>query len=225
MEKKKVAVLFSGGKDSCLAVHKILGNKNYEIKYLLSIIPENEESFMFHRPNLNLLSKQAERLGLKLKTRLTKGKKEEELEDLKELVRSVKSQIQGVVVGGIASRYQEKRIRLICEQFGLELIAPLWDFTSESLWADLFKEGFKVIITKVSCDGLDKAVLGKVIDRDMLKVLEQKSRKYGFRLDFEGGEAETAVLFMPEFKKDIKIEFDIIELDKYVSLLNIKKAD
>ena len=36
-----------------------------------------------------------------------------------------------------------------------------------------------------------------------------------FRIDFEGGEAESAVLFMPEFKKEIKIKFNVKHEGEY----------
>ena len=56
-------LLFSGGKDSCLAMHKYGSEK---IDLLLSLIPENKDSWMFHKPFLPLLKKQAEMLGKKL---------------------------------------------------------------------------------------------------------------------------------------------------------------
>ena len=38
----KAAVLFSGGKDSCLALHKAL-EKGLDVKYLLCVLPETED--------------------------------------------------------------------------------------------------------------------------------------------------------------------------------------
>jgi diphthamide synthase (EF-2-diphthine--ammonia ligase) len=48
-----------------------------------------------------------------------------------------------------------------------------------------------------------------VITRENFEELKKLSEKYEFRLDFEGGEAETAVLMMPEYSERIKIDFDI----------------
>ena len=86
MERKNkiAAVLFSGGKDSCLALH--LAKQNYNVRYLLTVLPKNPDSFMFHKPNLKLLRKQAEMLGIKLIVKRSKGEKEKELEDLKTLI-------------------------------------------------------------------------------------------------------------------------------------------
>ena len=71
----KVAVLFSGGKDSCLALHKAL-LEGYEVRYLLNVDVENEDSFMFHKPNLKLLKMQGEMLGIDLAVVKSKGEEE-----------------------------------------------------------------------------------------------------------------------------------------------------
>ena len=205
---RRSAILFTGGKDSCLALH-LAKQRGYDIKYLLTIIPKNFDSFMFHKPDLGLLEKQAEMLGIKLITQKTKGEKERELEDLGKLIEKIKNKVDILVVGGIASSYQTKRIKKICSELNLGFYAPLWNYKSEQIWRELLKENFKIILTKISCEGLNGEWLGKVIDKKKLEELKRLGKKYGFRIDFEGGEAETAVLGMPEFKKDIKIKFDI----------------
>jgi len=204
----KVAVLFSGGKDSCLALHKAK-QKGYEIEYLLSVIPENFDSFMFHKPYLNLLEKQAEMLGIDLIILKSEGIENKEVDDLKDLINKVKDKVDCIVVGGIASNYQGERIKKICDELGLKFYAPLWDSSGERIWDELLKNNFKVVLTKISCEGIPKEFLGKIIDNKMFLKLKKLSEKYKFKIDFEGGEAESAVLFMPEFDKEIKIKFDI----------------
>tara|TARA_Y100000310_G_scaffold267889_1_gene280204 strand:- start:3976 stop:4650 length:675 start_codon:yes stop_codon:yes gene_type:complete len=220
MKEKKVAVLFSGGKDSCLALHKAKQSW-YEIKYLLSIIPENFDSFMFHKPYLNLLERQAEELDVELVIRGSKGEEEKEVNDLRELILSVKDKVDGIVVGGIASDYQGSRIKKICDEFKLEFIAPLLGYKSKRVWKELFDENFEVILTKVSCDGLSKKWLGVVIDKNKFEELKKLAEKFKFRIDFEGGEAESAVLNMPEFKKKIKIDFKIQSEGEHRHFLDI----
>jgi len=226
-KKKNSAVLFSGGKDSCLALHMVLKDKKYDVKYLLSVIPDNFDSFMFHKPDLKLLEKQAEMLGMKdrLIIAKSKGVEEEELKDLKELIFKVKDDINVIVVGGIASSYQGNRIKKICLELGLEFYAPLWDYDGAEVWKKLLDKRFKVILSKISCDGLGKEWLGVFIDDKKFKELVSLSKKFGFRIDFEGGEAETAVLNMPEFSNKIKIEFDVQSDGKYRHFIDIKKVD
>ena len=219
----KVAVLFSGGKDSCLALHDVL-QEGHEVRYLLTIMPETQESFMFHTPYDALLKKQAKMLGLKLITIRSKAEKEKELEDLEKLLKKVVGKVDAICVGGIASNYQGERIKKICDKLQLKFYAPLWGYSSEKIWAKLFDNNFKVIITKIACEGINPEFLGKIIDKELYEKLVNLSKKYKFRIDFEGGEAETAVLSMPEFKKDIKIDFDIINEGVYNSIIKIKKV-
>lgn len=205
---RSCAILFSGGKDSCLALH-MAKKQGYEVKYLLSIIPENFDSFMFHKPYLNLLKKQAEMLGLldKLIIVKSKGEEEKELNELKILIKSVQKRVDLIVVGGIASSYQGNRIKSLCDEFGFEFYAPLWDYSGKRVWKELFEKDFRVILTKIACEGLGREWLGKTIDKNNFKDLKKLSERYKFRIDFEGGEAESAVLYMPEFKNEIKIQF------------------
>ena len=42
-----VAVLFSGGKDSAYAVY-LAKKKGLNVKYIVSIFPQNKDSWMFH---------------------------------------------------------------------------------------------------------------------------------------------------------------------------------
>lgn len=215
----KAAVLFSGGKDSCLALLK--ASEKHDIRYLLSLIPETKDSWMFHTPNPALLKKQAENLDKKLIIQKTSGKKEEELEDLKKLVKRVKDNVDVIVIGGIASNYQGERIKKLCSELRLELYAPLWGYTAEKLWQELLDNGFKVILTKIASEGIMKEFLGKIIDEKLLAELETRSKKYKFRLDFEGGDAETAVLWMPGMKKEIKINYKVKSEGDYRHFLEI----
>jgi len=223
--KRKAAVLFSGGKDSALALFKAEGK--YDICCLLNMMPETNDSFMFHKPNLQLLERQAEMLGKELIIRGTKGEKEKELDDLIELLKEVKKEkkIEVVIIGGIKSNYQGERIGKICKKIGLEVYAPLWSYDADKLWQELLENKFKVIITKIASEGIPKEMLGKIIDADLLNELKEKSKKYGFSIDFEGGDAETSVLFMPEMKKEIKLKTEIRSEGDYRHFLEIKNLE
>ena len=220
----KLAVLFSGGKDSCLALHKAK-SMGHEVSYLLNVNPKTKDSWMFHKPELGLIKRQAKELGIKLLIEKSAGEKEKELEDLKRLILRVKNRVEGIVVGGIASSYQGNRVKKICDELGLKFIAPLLDYTPEKLWSEMFSEGFEVILTKISCEGLGKDWIGKIIDKNNFNLMKKLSEKYKFRLDFEGGEAESAVLYMPEFKSRIKLDFSVESEDKYRHFLKIKRIN
>lgn len=201
----KLGVLFSGGKDSCLAMFKAM--QDNEIKVLISVFSENKESYMFHVPNIELTKLQAEAMEIPLIQRITKGVKEEELEDLKEVIMKAKEQyeIEGIVTGAVESVYQSSRIQKICDELGLECINPLWKMNQEQLLRELVENKFKVIIVGIAGEGLNKTWLGRIIDKDCIADLKNIDKKYGISLNGEGGEYESFTLSAPFFKKEIKI--------------------
>lgn len=218
----KVAVLFSGGKDSCLALLEAR-KEGHEVLYLLNIYPENKDSWMFHKPDMRLLKKQAEMLEIPLIIQKSRGEENKELEDLEMLIKQMKGKVDGIVAGGIGSNYQGDRVGKICKRYGLELIIPLWDYTADRLWDTLLDLQFKFVITKISCEGIPKEFIGVLLNRKRFEELQKLSRRYKFRLDFEGGEAETSVLWMPGFKKEIKIEYKVESDGLYRHFLKLKK--
>ncbi|MDX1533669.1 MAG: ATP-binding protein, partial [Nitrosopumilaceae archaeon] len=88
----------------------------------------------------------------------------------------------------------------------------------------LLEDGFKFIIASVSSDGLDDSWLGKEIDSENLVQLEKLSKKYGFNLNFEGGEAETLVIACPLFSKQIVIQKSHKVWDGYRGRFEIEEA-
>jgi len=200
----KAAVLFSGGKDSTLALYEVL-KKGWEVKYLVTIEPESRESYMFHHPNVGFTKMQAESMGIPIMTGKTPGLKEKELSDLERVLKKIKNNIECLVSGAIASNYQKSRVDRICKKLGLESVAPLWHMNPEELWKSATESGFEIIITAVACEGLEKDWLGRKIDKNNFEKLKSLSKKYRFHLGGEGGEFETFVLNGPIFKKPLKI--------------------
>ncbi len=76
----KIAVLFSGGKDSTRTVHWCMKN-GYKIKYLVSFVSERHDSYMFHIPNIHMTDLAAEAIGIELIKKKVSGIKENEVED------------------------------------------------------------------------------------------------------------------------------------------------
>ena len=216
----KLAALISGGKDSLYACY--LASKSHDIEFLVSMLPERSDSYMFHYPNVRLTELQAKAMEKKIVFGKTKGIKEKELEDLKMVLKDLG--VDGIVTGALAYNYQKKRIDKICEELGIKHIAPLWGIDPREEWKNILKLGFEVIITQFACEGLDESWLGRRIDFKAFEELEELSRKYGFHLGFEGGEAETFVLYMPLFKKRIKILKARKILENYRGIYIIEEA-
>lgn len=199
----KVAVLFSGGKDSTYATW-IAQHQGWDIATLVSILPKNVESMMFHFPGVQWTMLQAQALGLPHHVLEVRN---DELSSLKVGLAETKQDfgISGVVTGTVASDYQKSRIDRICHDLGLKSFAPLWHKDPRRLVDDLKLLGLKIIMIGVGAGGLDESWLGKELTDDRWAMLEALSMKFGIHLTGEGGEYETLVLDAPMFKKRVQI--------------------
>ena len=121
----------------------------------------------------------------------------EEMNVLKTLLEKAKSDfhVDGLVHGGISSEFQKKSFEKICKESNLDIITPLWKINPKEYMNNLLNSNFKFILTSVSSDGLDETWLGKIISTDDVSLLNKLSSKYGFNLNFEGGESETFVIY------------------------------
>lgn len=201
----KVAVLFSGGKDSTMALYNALENGD-DVEYLLSMESINDESYMFHVPNIHLTNLLAEAIEIPIIIANTNGIKEAELEDLKREFQKLKNLgIEGIYTGALYSEYQKSRIEKLGLEVGLEIISPYWHVNELEYMKKIVSLGFKVIISGVFADGLDESWLGREIDDTTIKEIVELNKKYHVDIAFEGGEAETLVIDGPIFKKSIKI--------------------
>ena len=200
-----VAVLFSGGKDSTMAVYAALDAKE-DVRYLLSMKSRNDESYMFHVPNIHITDLLAEALDIPIMSVETDGIKEEELEDLRTAFENLKDLgVEAIYTGALYSVYQKSRIEKLGSEVGLEIISPYWHVDELEYMRKIVSLGFKIMICGVAAWGLDESWLGRIIDDETIDELVRLNEKYHVDIAFEGGEAETLAIDGPIFKKRIKI--------------------
>ena len=220
----KVAVLFSGGKDSTMAVYNALENGE-DVEYLLSMKSANDESYMFHVPNIHLTDLLAEAMDIPIISVETEGIKEAELEDLKEGFQKLKTLgVEAIYTGALYSVYQKSRIEKLGSEVGLKIVSPYWHVNELEYMRMIVSLGFEVIISGVAAYGLDEKWLGRRIDDKCIDDLVKLNDKIGLNLAFEGGEAETLVLDGPIFKKRVRILEDEMQWHVDSGLYIIKKA-
>ena len=228
----KVAVLFSGGKDSTYSIYKAK-QEGHEVVCIATIFPKSDESKLLHYPNIEFTKLQAESMGIpQISIKIDSTNPNSEAQTLEEILIKAKEEfkIKGIVHGGILSEYQKKQFENISKSLGITLISPLWKKNEEDYMNNLLESKFHFIPISVTSAGLDESWLGKEITQEDLVILNKLSKKFGFNLSFEGGESETFVLDCPLFAYPIKIEkskkiwdgyrgrFEILEakLDKHV---------
>jgi ABC transporter with metal-binding/Fe-S-binding domain ATP-binding protein len=220
----KLAVLFSGGKDSCFASQRAMEKE--EVACLITLISKNPESYMFHTPNIHLTEIQAKAIGLPLLIVETEGKKEEELKDLRRAIEKAKEKhgIEGIVTGALLSVYQATRVQKICNDIDLWCFNPLWQANQLEYVREFISSGFKAAISGVFAYPFDDSWLGKVIDEETLEELIKISEKFRISLTGEGGEFETFVFDGPIFKKRIEITEASKVYENYSGTYRIEKA-
>ncbi len=216
----KVACLVTGGKDSLYACYVAM-HYGWSIDSLIAVKPR-KLSWMYHGENIGLLPLVAESMGLPLLMKESDAVKEDELEDLKELIE--KAGVEGVVAGAVASEYQRTRIEKICHDIGVKSFLPIWHKKQEMLMYDLLKAGFEIIIVAVAAYGLDEKWLGRRINEACIEELISLNEKYGINVAGEGGEYETFVIDCPLYKKRIEIEEAVKTWDGSRGSYEIKKA-
>lgn len=211
--------LFSGGKDSCMALYRAL--KFHNVKFLLSFVA-NPDSYMFHYPNIRLVEYSSASLGIPVVMKEVFGSEEDAifdaLSDLK------KEGVEGVSCGAVRSNYQYSRIERICNKLDLMVYAPFWQTPHDALIAESIDAGFETLIVGVYADGLDESWLGRRLDYRALEDLKKLNVKFHVDIGGEGGEYETFVLDAPVFKKRIVVEEAEKAWDGVRGEFNIKKV-
>ena len=223
----KLACFFSGGKDSTYAIH-LAKKQGHDVVCLLSIFPKSEESHLLHHPNLKWTKLQS--VSMKIPQLIISSNSDEidnELIVMEKLLQNAKDEfkIDGLVHGGIKSKFQKEKFEILCKKLNLIPVSPLWESEPKKYMNDLLESDFHFMMTTVSSDGLDDQWLGKLISKSDMNTLETLSEKFGFNLNFEGGEAETFVIDCPLFFNSIKINKFTKNWDGYRGRFEIVDAE
>jgi len=221
----RLASLYSGGKDSTYAVFKAK-ELGHEVSCLLTMYPESQDSMLFHYPNGWITRYLGEAMNIPTIGYPTGcGTSEEELNSLEKAIIEVKSvyNIEGVVHGGILSKYQNDIFGRICSRHKLATLTPIWQIQQSKYMELLLETNFEIKIVGVSSMGLDEKWLGISLDREGLNRLKSLSNKYRFNLTFEGGEGETLVLDCPIFYKRVVVRKANIHWDGQRGMFEIQE--
>ncbi len=197
----KLAALYSGGKDSTYAIY-LARQAGHEVVNLVTVHPA-EGSWMYHVPNIRWTELQAKALGIEQLTDEAGEGEERELEALRRIL--ARTEVEGVVVGAIASDYQYTRVNRVCESLRLWVHAPLWRKDPRRLLMEYVAAGFHIIVVGVSAEGMGKDWLGRPLDWDACEDILRLGDRYGVHPVGEGGEFETMVLDGPDFSSRLEV--------------------
>ncbi len=219
-----MGVLFTGGKDSSFTLYWMV-LQGFRVKCLISIVPEYEDSMLYHRPIEGILHLQAGSAGIPLIVEHV-SEPEQELDALRRaLTRAIDHYgIGGVASGALLSDYQRMRFSMIAEELGLKSYTPLWRIDQKKYMHELIDAGIRYMIISISSCGLPHSLLGRIIeDHETVNKVIELAEKYGFNPAFEGGEAETLVVDAPFFSRRICIDGLKEVLGPYNAILRITR--
>jgi diphthine-ammonia ligase len=197
----KASVLWTGGKDSALALYEAVLS-GYEIVNLVTFIPDGAD-FMAHP--LFFMEVQAQALGLSHRTIAISEPFKEKYE---KAITSIKREFEiDTLITGDISRVDghPNWIRECSIPSRMKVLTPLWDLDRRAILNRLVSLGFQVIFSGVKSPWLTEDWLGREITKAAIEQLSNLEQETGLDLCGEQGEYHTLVLDGPPFKKRIEI--------------------
>tara|TARA_B100000614_G_scaffold252409_1_gene265040 strand:+ start:1047 stop:1703 length:657 start_codon:yes stop_codon:yes gene_type:complete len=198
----RIAVLSSGGKDSSAAWWWAMC-RGWDVVAIVTVDIEDGDSHMFQVPSTQWVRKQAELAQVPWVNVATSGTVDDEIHSLEGALS--KLNIDAVVSGALRSDFQKQRLECMCHRLNLHSFAPLWHQTPIEHLRGMIDSGFEIMVTSVSCEGLDHTWLGCVLTNPLLDKLERLSLQYRFNVDGEGGEYETFVVGGPIWNRSLNV--------------------
>lgn len=201
--KKRIAFCWSGGKDSALALYRIMQNEAFEVVSLLTTFSEEYQRVSMHGVRLELVDAQARAIGLPL-AKVFVGKSSNEEYGRKMAEAQLHLKAQGVTAIGFGDIFLEDLRAWREEQLqriGLSAIFPLWKTDSKRLLRDFISDGFRSRICCVSDAYLDEKVLGRDIDWEFINTLPSNVDPCG-----ERGEFHSFTYAGPIFAEPLEVE-------------------
>lgn len=158
---------------------------------------------LFHVPNVRVTALLAQAMGIEHVEAPADVGEEAELEALRGILRGV--DVDGIVVGAVASDYQHRRVNRVAHDLGLRVFAPLWRLDATQLVRDYLRAGLRIVFSSVSAAGFDASWLGRPWDDTTVAALLRLQRTHGVHPCGEGGEFETLVLDAPIFHQRLEV--------------------
>jgi ABC transporter with metal-binding/Fe-S-binding domain ATP-binding protein len=217
-----VTALVSGGKDSIYAAY-LADTQGWPVDELVTIAPENPDAMMFHTPNLDLVTLQAQAWKKSHRRVPVHGTGEER--ELAALREAIEGEHGPVVAGAIQSSYQWARLLRIADGVGRRLYAPLWRKEPARVVREEIAAGLDIRLVHLAAEPLTPDLLGRRLDLDLVAELERRSREIRpVNVAGEGGEFETLVVDAPFFEGRIEPEVVERSVTGSTSQLRITKA-
>ncbi len=194
------ACSWSGGKDSCLALHRAVAAGGVLVK-LLCLVREDAEATLGHTLPVDIVRTQAERLGCALEVCATSWHDYEPAWTAT-LHRQREDGIEAIVFGDLFLAEHRNWERDACTGSGLRPVWPLWKERTARLAAELLSTHTRAVIVSLRVDPLGPGLLGRELDAGLLReIADTGADPFG-----EHGEYHTVVVDAPLFSRPLEIQ-------------------
>ena len=197
-----IALCFSGGKDSAMALQEIQGHGKYCVEELVTTVTDAYDRVSMHGVRRALLRKQAESLGLPVTEVIVPPQSSNaiyEKEMGKAFSRIRSKGIRRVAFGDIFLEdlrdYREQQLAAC----GLNCLFPIWKKPTQRLARAFIDEGFCAVTVCVDSNVLDRSFAGRRFDAEFLDDLPDEVDPCG-----ENGEFHTFVFDGPIFSRSVE---------------------
>lgn len=202
MTREKIIFCWSGGKDSALALHKVLQEGRYEVVALLTTCSEHFQRVSMHGVRLELLEAQARAIGLPLEKVFVSQRSSNDEYQQKMGACFTKYKALGVTAVAYGDIFLED-LKSWREQslakLGLRGLFPIWKEDSKTLMDRFVALGFSSVICCVNDAYLEESWLGRKLDASFVQSLPAHVDPCG-----ENGEFHSFAFAGPIFSKPVK---------------------
>ena len=198
---KKFVMSYSCGKDSTLALYRMIKNGHKPVALLITVDKKVLRSW-FHGVPESLLQEVYKSLNIPLL--LVKCEGEEYKAAFNKALNKAKNELgaEACVFGDIDLEAHRVWCTDRCDEANMEAIFPLWLEDREKLTYEFIDSGFKTVIKNVRLDVLSTEFLGKVLTKKVVSdIVAAGSDACG-----ENGEYHTFAFDGPLFKYPIRFK-------------------
>ena len=208
-------VSWSGGKDSALALHALLTDPAIDVRGILTTITDGYDRVSMHGVRTELVSAQADAMGLPLWTcRIPRRATNEQYEAamFESLSAMRREGIASIAFGDLfLADVRAYRERLVAAS-GVQPLFPLWAKPTDRLAREFVHCGFRAVLVCVDPRQLDVSHCGSEYDSRLLESLPATADPCG-----ENGEFHTFVYDAPMFTRPIATQRGVVvERDGFV---------
>jgi uncharacterized protein (TIGR00290 family) len=201
MELERIVMSWSGGKDSCMALHELRASAEYEVAMLLTTITRDQDRISMHGVRRTLLQAQAEALGLPLREVSIPATCSNA--DYERLMGKALGALRGEGFSTIAfgdlylADIRAYRDRLV-EANGMRALYPVWGRDTADFAQAVIALGYRAVTTTVDPAVLDQSYAGRLLGQSFLADLPEGVDPCG-----ENGEFHSFVFDGPLFARPI----------------------